>query len=228
MDWNARPRTKFGELAAIRAGEGITILLLHGVGLRAEAWNGQISALVQNNSVLAPDMPGHGESPPLQDEATIASYTNRIVEALERTTSDPLIAVGHSMGAMIALDLASRCPKRVLGLVALNAIYQRTPNAAAAVRKRADELDGHKVADTSGPLRRWFKDEASPEALACSEWLTEVSPAGYKAAYSVFANSDGPTAQGSQVAFMPGSVYDRGGRPEFNTCDVGSNGGSSF
>ncbi|MEM8975942.1 MAG: alpha/beta hydrolase [Pseudomonadota bacterium] len=201
--WNTQPRSEFGELAAIQMGRGIDILLLHGVGLRSEAWNEQIKALKERYSVIAPDMPGHGESPPLQGKATLTTYTERIVEALDGTTSNPLFVVGHSMGAMIALNLASNHPTRVHGLVALNAVYRRKPTAAAAVRQRANALDGVNATDPSGPLKRWFKDDASPEALACSEWLTEVSPAGYKTAYSVFAHSDGPADEDLKALACP-------------------------
>ncbi|MFD1807175.1 alpha/beta fold hydrolase [Gemmobacter lanyuensis] len=48
----------------IEAGTGAPVLLIHGVGMRAEAWGPQIATLSATHRVLAVDMPGHGESTP--------------------------------------------------------------------------------------------------------------------------------------------------------------------
>ena len=77
----------------------------------------------------------------------------------------------------------------------MNAIFQRAPEAAAAVRARAESLDGITVADPTAPLERWFGTAPSPEREACQSWLTATSPAGYKLAYQVFATSNGPDAE---------------------------------
>ena len=60
MIWSTRLRSDLGSLAAIRAGQGASLLLLHGVGLKAEAWNGQLVGLSDCFAMVAPDMPGHG------------------------------------------------------------------------------------------------------------------------------------------------------------------------
>lgn len=188
MMWTTRPRSGFGALTAIRAGDGPPVVLLHGVGLRAEAWAAQIDALSRRFAVIASDMPGHLQSLPPAGLPTLAAYTDLVAAALE----GPALVAGHSMGAMIALDLAIRYPGLVLAVAALNAIYRRPPAAAEAVRARAAKLDGITPCDPAGPLARWFGDLPSPEADACRAWLTSVDPAGYRAAYTVFATEDGP------------------------------------
>jgi len=192
MSWTTRPRSELGRLAAIHEGEGSPLVLLHGVGLRAEVWNAQIDALAGRFAVVAPDLPGHGESARLADPATLAAYTDCIAEAL----SAPAFVAGHSMGAMIALDLAIRYPERVRAVAALNAVYRRIAEAAEAVQQRAASLDEVVIADPSGTLARWFGKTPSPEATACRDWLTGVDPAGYKVAYRVFAQEDGPPDEG--------------------------------
>jgi pimeloyl-ACP methyl ester carboxylesterase len=166
--------------------------LLHGVGLRAEAWNAQADALVQAGfNVVAPDMLGHGESDYAPIPATLADYVAPVAEQINQ----PVIVVGHSMGAMMALELAAECANHVQGVVALNAIYQRSAEASAAVRARADALDGKTMADPADTLKRWFGAVSSSQADACREWLMTVDPAAYKSAYTVFANSDGPSVE---------------------------------
>ena len=57
MTWTTQPRSKVGPLAAMLAGNGQRVLLLHGVGLRSEAWAPIFTDLAQDYAVQAPDMP---------------------------------------------------------------------------------------------------------------------------------------------------------------------------
>lgn len=188
--WADRARSLVGGCPAIVSGQGPLVVLLHGVGLRAEAWNAQIDALNASGfQVVAPDMHGHGVAPVIGAKALLADYSQYVAELL----TQPAIVIGHSMGAMVAMGLVEHAPSQILGLAALNAIYRRSPAAGSAVRARAAQLDGRVQQDPSGTLVRWFADTQTPERFACDRWLRDVDPAGYKAAYTVFANEDGPS-----------------------------------
>ena len=199
MTWTTRPRSDGTHLPAVRAGRGPRVVLLHGVGLRAEAWGAQIDDLSRDFDVTAHDMPGHGAAPRLDAVPSLRDYT----EALAPNLTAPALIVGHSMGAMIALDLAVRYPEVVTGVVAMNAVFQRTPEAARAVKQRAGALDGVHVSDPTSTLTRWFGDAATPEATACRLWLQAVDPAGYRDAYTVFAHADGPDPADLQALRAP-------------------------
>ena len=206
------PRSKVGPLAAITAGDGPTILLIHGVGLRAEAWGAQIDALSHGHRVVAVDMPGHGFSAPLRGTPDLSHFTDAIAACL----TGPAVVVGHSFGAMIALDLAIKYSAQVIGVAALTAIYRRDPAARAAVMARANALDGITVADPTPPLDRWFGSAPSPERTACQDWLQSVDQAGYKAAYTVFAHQDGPTDSDLRALRCP-ALFMTGGREPNST-----------
>lgn len=193
------PRSKTGPLAAVVAGEGPLVLLIHGVGLRAEAWGAQIHALSQTCRVVAVDMPGHGDSDPFPLVPALPDY----VEAIAALLEEPAVVIGHSFGAMIALDMAIRHPERVQGVAALNAIYRRDADAQAAVMARENSLDGVTQADPAAPLARWFGREMSPQRAACEDWLRTVDPAGYRAAYRVFAAENGPSKAALQAMHCP-------------------------
>lgn len=200
MTWTIRQRSETGPLATITEGHGPKVLLLHGVGLRAEAWGHQIDALVPSGfSAIAPDMPGHGDSPARPGLVGLASYTDLVAACLD----EPVVVAGHSMGAMIALDLAARYPEQVRGVVALNAVFQRSAAAKNAVAARVATLDGRNIPDPSGTLARWFGDAPSPERAACEAWLRAIDPAGYKAAYTVFAAEDGPATEALENLRIP-------------------------
>ena len=78
MTWTTRRRSKIAGQAAIDLGDGpYHILMLHGVGLRAEAWSAQIDAFAATARVVAPDMPGHGQSGLPASRLTLTDYVNR-------------------------------------------------------------------------------------------------------------------------------------------------------
>lgn len=212
MTWTTRPRSDQYGLAVVTSGKGPRIVLIHGVGLRAEAWGAQIAVMSAHHELLVPDLPGHSASAALPGSPDLQAYSDRIARLLDQGA----VLVGHSMGAMIALDLASRYCDQVKGVVALNAIFKRSNAARAAVQERAAALDGVSVADPASTLFRWFGHEPSPERAACRDWLTVVDPHGYKAAYSVFATEDGPDE--TQLKNLPcPALFMTGGKEQNST-----------
>lgn len=191
MTWTTRQRSNIGGQPAVVAGAGVPVVMLHGVGLRAEAWGAQISGLANQALIVVPDMPGHGENALLKSNMQFADYVEA-AEAVLAALDGPAVVVGHSMGAMIALVLAAQHPARVRSVVALNAVFERSPAAATAVMDRAQALDGTSQVDPTTTLVRWFGDALSPERDACRDWLCAVEPAAYKQCYTAFAQSQTP------------------------------------
>lgn len=180
-------------LALSRAGSGPAIVLIHGVGLRSESWAGQMPALAERYEVIAVDLPGHGDSAPFDVSPSLADYVDRIADVIAGKDG-PAVVAGHSLGALIALEIAIRYPDLCAGAAALNAIFRRSKQASDAVRARADSLPLDKIADPEPTLERWFSVDRNPDARqACRDWLLDADPASYKAAYTVFAASDGPS-----------------------------------
>ncbi|WP_333814921.1 alpha/beta fold hydrolase [Tabrizicola sp.] len=178
--------------AAVRlleAGQGAPLLLIHGVGLRAEAWAPQIAALSDGARVIAVDMPGHGESDALPGRPGLPDYVAWAARVVEGLGLGPVSVAGHSMGALIACGLAIDHPALVRRVALLNGVHRRSPEARAAVLARAEEIAAGK-AGIDGPLARWFGpgDEAVRDRVAL--WLREVPPEGYASAYRAFAEGD--------------------------------------
>jgi pimeloyl-ACP methyl ester carboxylesterase len=175
------------------------VLFLHGVGLRAEAFAAQIEACVAHGyNVLAPDMLGHGHTSPCS-VPTLADYTTPLLGLMDR----PFVAVGHSMGAQMAIELAVRLPDLAAGVMALNGVYRRSESAVNAVTARAAMLDEKTTVDPRATLYRWFAQAQSPERAACERWLRSMDPRAYKSAYTAFARSDGPSAESLQTLKCP-------------------------
>jgi pimeloyl-ACP methyl ester carboxylesterase len=68
--------------------------------------------------ILAPDMPGNGDSPPLDvEQPSIADYSQAMVEFLDALGIEKADAYGSHTGSAIAIDLAISAPSRVRRIV---------------------------------------------------------------------------------------------------------------
>ena len=195
-------------IAYTRSGSGPAIVLVHGVGLRAEAWFYQVEVLSKNHTVYALDMPGHGESDLLSDDAGLNEYVSAIASWVESEINTPVIIMGHSMGAMIALRFAIDYPQQCRAAVALNAVYQRTEHARLAVQQRAIKmLENPELDRVSTPIARWFGEAPQGHdkemALLCASWLNAAPAQGYAKAYGIFSCNDGPLASELSKIEMP-------------------------
>lgn len=174
-------------VGVLAAGAGPLVLLIHGVGLRAEVWGPQMGRLAATHRVLAVDLPGHGESDGLPGVPELGDYVGWAAGVLAAV--GPASVVGHSMGALIALGLAVERPDLVQRVALICGVYRRDAAARAAVLARAGEIAAER-GDMAGPLDRWFgADEAGLRGQVAG-WLGAVSQAGYSAAYGAFARGD--------------------------------------
>ncbi len=195
-------------LAYFKSGTGTPIVLVHGVGLRAEAWLHQTSALSQNHLVYAVDMPGHGESDLLPEDSSLQDYTDTIAQWIANEIKQPVIIMGHSMGSMIALDFATRYQHLCNGVAALNSVYRRSPEAKQAVQQRALDMVKNPEQDrVTTPILRWFNQ--SPEGFEkemadlCHDWLSMAPAIGYARAYHIFSQNDGPEDEALVALTIP-------------------------
>jgi 3-oxoadipate enol-lactonase len=109
-----RRDSKGVSLRWFEGGEGPPILLLHGVGGAASNWTLVAPELLRLGRVVVPDLPGHGGSSALPaPPETLDPFADRVAPLLE----EPGLVVGHSLGGVVALRLASRWPERVSGLL---------------------------------------------------------------------------------------------------------------
>ena len=102
------------------------VVFLHGAGMDHTVWALQARYFAHHGrSVLAIDLPGHGRSggEPLRSIAGLAEWTIRLLDAANVPDA---VLVGHSMGALIALESAATAPKRIRSL-ALLGVAERMP-----------------------------------------------------------------------------------------------------
>src|SRR5215208_4896504 len=90
----------------LEGGEGPPLMLLHGQGGFAPMWGLVIPELAEGHRVLAPDLPGLGESQLTGGELDATRVVAWLGELIEQTCDEPPTVVGHSLGGTIAARLA--------------------------------------------------------------------------------------------------------------------------
>jgi len=103
----------------LEAGQGPLIVLLHGFTGAKENWLPLMRELAKTHRVIAPDLPGWGESERRADaDYGPSRQVERIDQFLRYFSEKPTLVVGHSMGGQFLGLLAARHPKSV-GPIAL-------------------------------------------------------------------------------------------------------------
>jgi pimeloyl-ACP methyl ester carboxylesterase len=115
------------ELSFITAGEPSqpAVLLLHGFPSSARTFRDVMPQLSQAAYVIAPDLPGFGESDVLP-AASFPAFGQAISELLDRLAIGPRYIYLHDFGAPVGFHIATQAPERVLGLIIQNANAHRT------------------------------------------------------------------------------------------------------
>ncbi len=91
------------------------LLMLHGIGGGAECFRPQLEYFAGQFHVVAWNMPGYGQSPPLP-AVTFEALSDSVAALLDELGAIHAHIVGHSIGGMIAQQFAVDFPERVLSL----------------------------------------------------------------------------------------------------------------
>jgi len=103
-----RPVVSTMTLAHDRTGSGPPIVLLHPLGADRRVWDGVVGPLVAaGHQVIAVDLPGFGDSPPLpmDERPTPVAIAHAVAGFLGVEEIDAATVVGNSLGGWVALEL---------------------------------------------------------------------------------------------------------------------------
>lgn len=92
----------------VRRGSGKPLLLVHGLGGNTHSFDTILDALAMQREVIAVDLPGFGQTPPLEGEVSIRTLADAVTQFLQAHGLTGIDAVGSSMGARLVLELARR------------------------------------------------------------------------------------------------------------------------
>ena len=99
------------------AGSGPVVMLIHGLISDHRTWDAEIDMLGRTHRVIAPDLPGHGQSARLSGDYSLGAHAAALRDLLDILGIDRVTLVGHSLGGGIAMQFAYLFPDRVDGMV---------------------------------------------------------------------------------------------------------------
>jgi pimeloyl-ACP methyl ester carboxylesterase len=101
-------------------GEGPVLVLVHGIAGTSQTWEEVLPELARNQTVIAPDLLGHGRSAKPRGDYSLGAYASGIRDLLAALGFDRASFAGHSLGGGIAMQLAYQFPQRLERLILIS------------------------------------------------------------------------------------------------------------
>ncbi len=105
----------------LMAGRGAPVILLHGYTQTSRMWRPIIPILAEKFRVIAPDLPGIGDSDIPRGDVDMTTAATRIRALAKLLGADKASVVGHDIGLMVAYAYAAQFPADVEKLVVMDA-----------------------------------------------------------------------------------------------------------
>jgi cis-3-alkyl-4-acyloxetan-2-one decarboxylase len=86
------------------------VVLVHGLGGRWQHWSQVIPSISQERRVIAVDLPGFGDSPPIAKRPALPLFADAVAALLRDLGVERTVFVGHSFGGPLAVTFATRYP----------------------------------------------------------------------------------------------------------------------
>jgi pimeloyl-ACP methyl ester carboxylesterase len=96
---------------------GLALLFLHGWNGSSEVWRPIVDRLAERRRTIAVDVRGFGDSNAAPGPYRVENFSDDLSALIAFADLDPLVVVGHSMGAAVAQRFAIDRPDAVEGLV---------------------------------------------------------------------------------------------------------------
>jgi pimeloyl-ACP methyl ester carboxylesterase len=172
-------------------GIGQPVIFLHAFPLNRAMWEGQISALLdeQRYRLVAPDLRGFGESTLNDDEpSTMERFADDIAGLMDTLGMQQAVLCGLSMGGYIALAFYRKYPKRVAGLILADTRANADNEEGKANRERMAQIALQQgpdaIADLQVPrlLSDYTRTQHPEVELRVRQLISAATPQGIAAA----------------------------------------------
>jgi len=152
-------------------GKGFPLVLVHGFLGSSKMWQPQISFFKKKFRVIAPDLPGFGESKNIKSHKSIKSIATLLINCLKEKKIDKYILLGHSMGGMIVQEMAKINGEKISKLVCYSTgPIGEMPGRFETIEKSREKLKKNGLQITALRIAKtWFiKKEKAKYFYLCS------------------------------------------------------------
>jgi len=151
------------------------LLFIHGWIGDHRALSPQIAYFARTRRVVAINLRGHGDSDAPEQAYTIGGFADDIAWQCRQLGLDRPLIVGHSLGGMIALELAGRYPDLPSGAVMIDTIIFPPPEFLEPARELIDRIAGPDYLGAArNSAQELFMDHVDPADPGCKDRLIET------------------------------------------------------
>ena len=112
------------EIAYSVSGNGPkTLLFVHGWTRTSADWADQAAIFADGYQTVVLDLAGHGSSGADREEWSVKNFSRDVVAVIDQLKVDDVIVVGHSMGGLVAMEMARSASDKISGVVIVDEIY---------------------------------------------------------------------------------------------------------
>lgn len=179
-----------------QAGTGPPLVLLHGFFCDRSLWRAQLDGLSDDFTVVAPDLPGSGDSSDPPETFQIPDYAECVISFIERLGIELPHMLGLSFGSTVALEVYRQRPDLLTTLVLASAYAGWAGSLPADVVEHRLERT---LLQTYLPPEQWVRDwipglltESAPAELVqkVTAMVSAFHPIGARAMTRAVAESD--------------------------------------
>ena len=136
-----------------KKGQGGSIVLIHGFCENGSMWNHFQSVLSEKYTVYSIDLPGFGESEPLDSSFSLLDVAQRLIDWADRESIEKACWIGHSLGGYVALEVLHNAPQMVSGLGLFHSSAYADSDENKVKRDKAiDFLEKHPIEKFISPF----------------------------------------------------------------------------
>jgi pimeloyl-ACP methyl ester carboxylesterase len=135
-------------------------VFVHGTSCNRSFFAPQAEHFARRHRVISVDLRGHGESDKPSGAYPITAYADDIAHIIEQQGLEKVVAVGHSMGGMIVLQMAAAHPDYVSAIVMIDSTLVYSPDRRTSVEAVAVGIE----AGDHGPRRQWIESMFLPNS----------------------------------------------------------------
>ncbi|WP_440913662.1 alpha/beta fold hydrolase [Candidatus Pelagibacter sp.] len=159
-------------------GEGFPFVLVHGYLGSSEMWCFQKDYFSKKFRVIAPALPGFGESHNVQSLNSINAMAKKIIEILDEKKIEKFNLIGHSMGGMIVQEITKLIGDRVNKLICFaTGSIGDIPGRFETMDETREKLkkEGAEVSFSRVPPKWFVKGDKDKNYFLCANAVKNVS-----------------------------------------------------
>ncbi|HVT96155.1 MAG TPA: alpha/beta hydrolase [Acidobacteriaceae bacterium] len=155
--------------SAAGAGEP-ALVFIHGGLANRQFWDGELRRFADGYRVLAPDLPGHGESGYKRAKWGLPQFGADIAALVEAEHLQQVILFGNSLGGPVAVEAALLLGDKALGIVGVDTFHTLTHHMSEEeAQKRAEAFRDDYAGSLHHMVLQLFHADADPGLLRDAE-----------------------------------------------------------